>query len=245
LSREAEALKVAISMAQSKDLQEKLRVLRHDPELEPTFNEIAKEGPAAMIKYYTDPEFLRKVGDRLGDEVQRMVDAMAQSQGPKTALVLRRTVSGSIPPADEGLTSGADFGALGLRLIGSAMMVHNGLDKLADPAGFAKFVVQPYLPIPEALCLPATYAAAGIELIGPVLLLLGIATRVASVGLLATMGGAIIFHLGKTGLEGFPFAVVEAHQYAYETSVLYAAIYAYLAIAGPGKFSVEEQFGQD
>lgn len=118
-------------------------------------------------------------------------------------------------------------------------MVHNGLDKLADPAGFAKFVVEPYLHLPEALCVPATYAAAGIELVAPVLILLGIATRLASLGLLGTMGAAIIFHLGKTGLEGFPLAVVPAHQYGFETAAVYAALYAYLALAGPGKYSIE------
>merc|ERR1719217_1945341 len=80
--------------------------------------------------------------------------------------------------------SGSDLGALGLRIIGSTMMVHNGLDKLSDPAGFAKFVVEPYLHLPEALCLPSTYLAAGIELVGPVLILLGLATRLASIGLL-------------------------------------------------------------
>ena len=49
-------------------------------------------------------------------------------------------------------------------------MVHNGLDKLVDPEGFAKFVVEPYLgflPHDEPLSFVTwTYLAAGAELVG-------------------------------------------------------------------------------
>ena len=41
----------------------------------------------------------------------------------------------------------------------------------------------------------------------------------------------------RDGIGGFPLGVVEAHQYAFETASLYAAVYLYLFLAGPGRFS--------
>ena len=130
-----------------------------------------------------------------------------------------------------------DIGALGLRLTASSLMVHNGLDKLADPEGFAKFVVEPYLHLPEPVLL--TYLAAGAEIACPVLLVLGFLTRPAALALLGTMGAAVYFHIQQSGLEGFPLAVVENHAYAYETAALYFAIFLYLLVAGPGRFSID------
>ena len=49
---------------------------------------------------------------------------------------------------------------------------------------------------------------------------------------------AMTFHLLDTGLQGAPFAVVEAHNYEYETSALYLFIFVVLAIAGSGAFAV-------
>jgi uncharacterized membrane protein YphA (DoxX/SURF4 family) len=232
----ARTLATAIDFAQSEDMPQMLRTLKEDPELGPKLDEMESGEPGAVIKYYTDPEFLRTVGDRLGE-------ALGLPQQKQMALSMRKS-AGTVE--EEGSSDiGPDLGALALRIVGSALMVHNGLDKLSDPAGFAKFVVEPYLHLPEALCVPATYAAAGVEIVGPVLLILGIATRLSSLGLLGTMGAAIIFHINQSGLEGFPFAVVKNHAYAYETATLYAAIFGFLALSGPGKFSLEETLGKE
>ena len=40
-----------------------------------------------------------------------------------------------------------------------------------------------------------------------------------------------------TGLEGFPFAVVENHNYAFELSAIYAVISFFFLCAGPGRLS--------
>ena len=45
------------------------------------------------------------------------------------------------------------------------------------------------------------------------------------------------FHLIDTGLEGFPFAVVEAHNYVFELSAIYALMALYFVCAGPGRLS--------
>ena len=131
------------------------------------------------------------------------------------------------------------LGALGLRLAQGALMVHNGLDKLADPEGFAEFVVSEHLDfLPDALSPEQwTIGAAGVEIIAPVFLAIGLLPRLSALSLLGTMSMAIAFHVHATGLEGFPLGVVEAHQYAFETASLYAAVYLYLFLAGPGRFS--------
>ena len=48
---------------------------------------------------------------------------------------------------------------------------------------------------------------------------------------------AIPFHILDTGWEGFPLAVVENHNYAFELSFVYALIFFYFACAGPGRLS--------
>jgi len=85
-----------------------------------------------------------------------------------------------------------------------------------------------------------TYAAIAVELACPVLLALGVLSRPSAAALLGTMCFAITFHLNQTGLEGFPLAVVENHQYAFETSSLYAGIFFYFLLAGPGKISLRK-----
>jgi len=57
-------------------------------------------------------------------------------------------------------------------------------------------------------------------------------------GLLSTMVFALYFHFIDTGLEGFPFAVVENHNYIFELSAIYAAISFYFLCAGPGRLSL-------
>ena len=68
-------------------------------------------------------------------------------------------------------------------------------------------------------------------------LAVGFFARVSALGLLSTMIFAVYFHLIDTGLEGFPFAVVENHNYNFELSAIYAAISFYFACAGPGRLS--------
>ena len=130
-----------------------------------------------------------------------------------------------------------------LRLSVCTCMVHNGLDKLADPEGFAKFVVEGHMgflsPTFETVTpLIWTYLAAATELAAPVLLALGVLARPSALALATTMGLAVAFHVDESGLEGFPFAVVEAHQYKFEAAVLYCAIFLFFLFKGPGKLSV-------
>eukprot|EP00212_Chloropicon_laureae_P003968 CAMPEP_0197489188 /NCGR_PEP_ID=MMETSP1311-20131121/4026_1 /TAXON_ID=464262 /ORGANISM="Genus nov. species nov., Strain RCC856" /LENGTH=187 /DNA_ID=CAMNT_0043033447 /DNA_START=118 /DNA_END=681 /DNA_ORIENTATION=- len=149
----------------------------------------------------------------------------------------RRPVAARAAQGEDNFDFFSEFGILSLRLGTSVMMFHNGLDKLVDPEGFSTFVVAKYLDfLPEPLLW--TYGAIAAELACPVLLALGVLARPSAAALLATMTFATIFHLNDTGLEGFPLAVVEKHQYGFETSALYAGIFFYFLLAGPGKLSL-------
>ena len=127
---------------------------------------------------------------------------------------------------------------LGLRCVASVLMIHHGLEKLADPSGFTQFIVDQYfsfLPFDHILW---TYLAGYTQVIGSIALLLGVASRPALIGLASTMVFAMVFHGLDSGLEGAPFAVVEAHNYQYETSALYLAIFVVLAVTGSGSLSI-------
>ena len=53
---------------------------------------------------------------------------------------------------------------------------------------------------------------------------------------------ALAFHGLDTGLQGAPLGIVEAHNYEYETSALYLAIFAVLTLLGSGSFSISSLF---
>ena len=106
-------------------------------------------------------------------------------------------------------------------------MIHNGLDKLADIPGFAEGVVS-FIGLPYPVFF--SYCAAYIEIIGAVLILLGLLTRLSAGLLLSTMTVAIFFHIKANGLNVTPL----------ETATLYAALYAFFLVNGAGKWSVDE-----
>ena len=161
---------------------------------------------------------------------------------PGGARSVRARASSAQPGGQGGLAESiGDAGALAMRVGASALMVHHGIDKLGNPAGFAEFVVAKhlaFLPFPLA----ATYAAIAVQLVAPVGLALGIKnfnlSRLCSLGLFGVMGMAVLFHIDEAGWEGFPLGVVEAHEYGYELAAVYAFVFLYFAVAGPGKFSI-------
>ena len=124
-----------------------------------------------------------------------------------------------------------------LRVLFSLMMIHHGLEKFNDPQGFAEFVVGKYFPFLPGDPVIWTYAAALTQIICPIGLATGIFARISALGILNTMLFALYFHFIDTGLEGFPLAVVENHNYIFELSAIYAAISLYFVCAGPGRLS--------
>ncbi len=114
-----------------------------------------------------------------------------------------------------------------LRVIAGGMMIHNGVGKLDDVQGFASYVVSQTMGLPFPTFL--TYCAAYTEIIGAVLLILGLLTRPAAIGLLFTMVMAVYFHICE---DGFVIA-------SFETAALYAGMYLFCVFNGGGTFSID------
>ena len=124
------------------------------------------------------------------------------------------------------------------RLLVALLMLHHGLEKLADVDGFTTFIIDKYfsyLPFTHSYW---TYLAAYTQIIGSFFLAIGALTRLSLLGLSSTMLFALLFHFSDTGLQGLPFGIVEAHNYEYEASLLYLLVYLMLLAAGPGKYSL-------
>nr|WP_318655472.1 DoxX family protein [Leptolyngbya sp. KIOST-1] len=113
-----------------------------------------------------------------------------------------------------------------LRVVAGIVMIHNGLDKLANIESFAQAYVA-YLGLPFPITL--SYMAAFTELIGAPLVALGLFTRPAALGLFFTMTVAMYHHVKVAGLS-IPYL---------ELSALYAATFLFFAINGGGRFSVD------
>lgn len=114
-----------------------------------------------------------------------------------------------------------------LRVVVSSLMIHNGLDKLADVQGFAVNVVAQGMGLPFPIFL--TYCSAYAEIIGSILLILGLLSRPAAFSLVFTMIMAVYFHLKVDGLK-IP---------AFETASLYGASFLFFLVNGAGQYSLD------
>lgn len=111
------------------------------------------------------------------------------------------------------------------------LMIHNGLDKLADVQGFANGVVK-FIGLPFPIFF--TYCAAYTEIIASILLIFGALTQLSALALLFTMSVAIYFHLKKTGLSVPDF----------EMASLYSLWFLFFVMNGGGKFSIDALLNQ-
>ncbi|MBE9179003.1 DoxX family protein [Oculatella sp. LEGE 06141] len=113
-----------------------------------------------------------------------------------------------------------------LRVVAGLVMIHNGLDKLADIESFAQAYVSVIgLPFPIFF----SYVAAYTELLGAPLLALGLFTRPAAAGLLSTMLVAMYHHIKVAGFS-IPYL---------ELSMLYASCFLFFTVNGAGLFSID------
>ncbi|MCY7333230.1 MAG: DoxX family protein [Pseudanabaena sp. CAN_BIN31] len=139
-----------------------------------------------------------------------------------TPLSIVRTVLGS----DSVSSSLTQASLLLLRVILGTMMIHNGLDKLADIPGFAEAYVEVIgLPFPIFFA----YCAALTEVVASPLLILGFLTRPAALGLFSTMLVANYHHIL---VGGFSIPSIEL-------SSIYAASFAFFVVYGGGKYAID------
>ncbi len=119
-----------------------------------------------------------------------------------------------------------DFAFLVLRVFTGALLIHHGFEKLNDINNFADAFVRPlHLPFPVAL----SYVAAGSEIVGSWLLILGLATRLGATAILGTMSVAIYHAIITSGFN----------IYLLELLALYFASAFSIILLGPGVFSAD------
>jgi putative oxidoreductase len=111
-----------------------------------------------------------------------------------------------------------------MRAVVGLMMIHNGLDKLSDIESFAQAYVA-YIGLPFPIFF--SYIAAYTELIGAPLVMIGLFTRPAALGLFGTMCVAMYHHILVAGLS-LPYL---------ELSAIYASCFLFFLINGAGLFS--------
>ena len=119
-----------------------------------------------------------------------------------------------------------DFAFLILRVFTGALLIHHGFEKLNDINNFADAFVRPlHLPFPVAL----SYLAAGSEIGGSWLLIIGLGTRLGASAILGTMSVAIYHAIATSGFN----------IYLLELLALYFSSVLSIILLGPGMFSAD------
>ena len=132
----------------------------------------------------------------------------------------------------------ADMGMLLLRVVTASLILHHGLDKLENTAGFSNGVIAVYFPFLPGPPVFWTYLSSCFEIVGSFCITVGIFARPAAALLAGTMVNAIAFHLMKFGLQSFPFNPPKGGAYTFEPSFAFLGVTAYICLAGPGRFAV-------
>ena len=119
-----------------------------------------------------------------------------------------------------------NFAFLVLRVFTGALLIHHGFEKLNDINNFADAFVRPlHLPFPVTL----SYFAAGSEIGGSWLLILGLGTRLGASAILGTMSVAIYHAISTSGFN----------IYLLELLALYFSSAFSIILLGPGIFSAD------
>ena len=119
-----------------------------------------------------------------------------------------------------------DFAFLGLRVFTGVLLIHHGFEKLNDINNFADTFVRPlHFPCPITL----SYIAAGSEIGGSWLLIIGIETIVGAAAILSTMSVAIYHAIVTAGFN----------IYLLELLALYFSSAFSIILLGPGMFSAD------
>ncbi len=119
-----------------------------------------------------------------------------------------------------------DLAFLVLRVFTGALLIHHGFEKLNDINNFADAFVRPlHLPFPVTL----SYIAAGSEIGGSWLLIIGLATRLGASAILGTMSIAIYHAIITSGFN----------IYLLELLGLYFACAFSIILLGPGMLSAD------
>ena len=124
---------------------------------------------------------------------------------------------------------------LASRVIVGVIMVTHGLQKLTGgPAGFAEFLTQLGVPAPGLMAWVVTLT----ELVGGVLLILGLLSRLAALALTINLTVAIL-------LVKLPGPLIGAEGAGYELELALIAGFLVALFVGPGAISADRALGLD
>lgn len=144
----------------------------------------------------------------------------------------------------------SDVGFLIMRIAAASVMIHHGYEKVVCPDMFEKYTVDKHFAFLPGDHLVWTYILGYIQLFGPLPIIAGVFSRVASGSLVAVMLAAFWDAITYSGWEGFPLTPMKFakniptfHNYVFEAPVLYMAIFLVILVAGPGKFSLAQLLG--
>mmetsp|Transcript_55408 Transcript_55408/g.111237 ORF Transcript_55408/g.111237 Transcript_55408/m.111237 type:complete len:160 (-) Transcript_55408:265-744(-) len=132
-----------------------------------------------------------------------------------------------------------EVGILVMRVITAVLLLHHGQDKLLHADAFSQGTVGAFfgfLPGPPEFW---TYAAASVEIVGSVCLLLGLFARAAAALLCPTMLFALSWHLRKFGLQNFPLDPAKGGAYTFEPCLAFFGVTLYFALNGPGRIALK------
>jgi putative oxidoreductase len=121
-------------------------------------------------------------------------------------------------------------GLLLLRLVMGVAFMFHGWPKIQNPMGWLTAFAGDEAP-PAIL----QACAAVSEFVGGAALVVGLLTRLACLGLMATMATAMTFHI----MNGDPFVASALGQPSFEPATVYLACSILLLLLGPGRFSLD------
>jgi len=142
-----------------------------------------------------------------------------------------------------------------MRLSVGAVMVHHGMEKILSSEMFTKFAIDKYFSFLPGPHIYWTYLVGYIQYLAPFFMGLGIFSRAAAASLAGVMTGALAQSVIQNGWEKFPmfelaglnqklkYGVPIFHNYGWEVPLLYVAIFSFVAVNGPGKFSIAQLLG--
>ena len=116
--------------------------------------------------------------------------------------------------------------------VSSIMIFIHGLGKLLNPEPFMLNIVNMGLPMPKVLA----YLAISAETLFPLLIIFGLFTRVSA--LIAAFNMLIAAFVVHMAIFGDPFT-------KFELAVLYMISFLFIAIAGPGDWTIKNLYSGD
>jgi len=148
-----------------------------------------------------------------------------------------------------------EAGYLLMRLAVASVMIHHGQEKILSAEMFTKFAIDKFFAFLPGPHIYWTYLVGYIQYLAPFFMGLGIFSRAAAASLAGVMTGALAQSVIQNGWEKFPmfelaglnqklkYGVPIFHNYGWEVPLLYVAIFSFVAVNGPGKFSIAQLLG--